>query len=54
MIRMTDKVKIIVNEEEVPLNRFVISITEKLVLAIVDSLKGLDKEIKNVKIEVEY
>ena len=50
---MAKKVKIFVNENEVPLNQFVTTITEKLVLAIVDSLKGINEEIKDVKIEVK-
>ncbi len=53
LIIMAKEVKIFVNEKDVPLNQFVTSITEKLVLAIVDSLKGIEEEVKDVKIKVK-
>jgi hypothetical protein len=49
------KVEIKVNDNQIPLNQFVTTIVSKLVIAIVDSLKGFDEEeIKNVEIEVTY
>ena len=54
VIIMVKETKIIVNGEEVPLNPFVTRITSKLVLAIVESLKGLEENIKEVQIKVKY
>jgi hypothetical protein len=51
---MKDKTEIIVNGKKVPLNPFVTKITSKLVLAIVESLKGLEENIKEVQINVKY
>ncbi|MHA1954241.1 MAG: hypothetical protein ACW96U_09885 [Candidatus Heimdallarchaeaceae archaeon] len=49
------KVEIQVNNNQVPLNQFVNTIVSKLVLAIVDSLKGLEgKDVENVNIKVTY
>ena len=49
------KVEIEINEKQVPLNRFVTTITSKLVMAIVDSLKGIEeKDVKDVSIKILY
>jgi hypothetical protein len=54
VIKMS-KVEIQVNNNQVPLNQFVNTIVSKLVLAIVDSLKGLEgKDVENVNIKVTY
>jgi len=50
-----NKVEIKVNDSQVPLNQFVTTIVSKLVIAIVDSLKGIEEEaVKNVEIIVSY
>ncbi len=51
---MVNETKIKVNGKEVPLNPFVIKITSKLVLAVVESLKGLEEDINEVQINVKY
>ena len=49
------KVEIKVNNNQIPLNQYVNTLVSKLVLAIVDSLKGIeDKNIENVNITVTY
>ncbi len=49
------KVEIKVNEKQVPLNQFVTTITSKLVMAIVDSLKGIEeKDVKDISIKISY
>ncbi|MCG3225627.1 MAG: hypothetical protein H7645_01805 [Candidatus Heimdallarchaeota archaeon] len=48
------KVEIKVNNNKIPLNQFVNTIVSKLILAIVDSLKGIeDKDIENVNITLD-
>ncbi|NPD87872.1 MAG: hypothetical protein HGN29_04065 [Asgard group archaeon] len=50
-----NKVEIRVNDNQVPLNQYVTTLVSKLVLAIVDSLKGIEEEdIENVNITVNY
>lgn len=54
-VNKMSKVEIKINNNKVPLNQFVNTIVSKLVLAIVDSLKGIeDKDIENVNIKVTY
>ena len=49
------KVEIEINDKQVPLNQFVTTITSKLVMAIVDSLKGIEEEdVRDVNIKVSY
>jgi hypothetical protein len=55
VVNKMSKVEIKVNDKHVPLNQFVTTITSKLVLAIVDSLKGHEEEnIENVNITIVY
>ena len=49
------QVEIKVNNKQVPLNQYVNTLVSKLVIAIVDSLKGIEgKKIENVNITVTY
>lgn len=44
-----------INGNQVPLNNFVTTITSKLVMAIVGSLKGIEeKDVREVSIKVSY
>ncbi|MHA2358196.1 MAG: hypothetical protein ACXABK_05465 [Candidatus Heimdallarchaeaceae archaeon] len=52
---MENNVQMKINRKSIPLNQFVTTIVSKLVLAIVESLKGTKEEdIKEVIIEVKY
>ena len=54
-VSIMSKVEIKVNNNQIPLNQYVNTLVSKLVLAIVDSLKGIeDKNIENVNITVTY
>ena len=53
-VNKMSKVEIKVNNNKIPLNQFVNTIVSKLILAIVDSLKGIeDKDIENVNITLD-
>lgn len=51
---MTTKTEIKVNNKRVPLNPFVNKLTAKLILAIAESLKGLEEDIKEIQVNVKY
>ncbi len=54
-VNKMSKVEIKVNDNQVPLNKYVNTLVSKLVLAIVDSLKGIDdKDVEKVIITVTY
>ncbi|MHA1222128.1 MAG: hypothetical protein ACTSP3_02470 [Candidatus Heimdallarchaeaceae archaeon] len=54
MIIMEKKVKLQVNGKKIPLNSYLTNLTAKLVLSIVQSLKGIDDEIKEISLEIKY
>ena len=50
---MNYKIKIEVNDKIVPLNPYVTKLTTKLVLSIVESLKGIDEEIDTINVKLK-
>ncbi|MHA1667527.1 MAG: hypothetical protein ACTSX6_00855 [Candidatus Heimdallarchaeaceae archaeon] len=51
---MKKKVKLQVNGKKIPLNSYLTNLTAKLILSIVQSLKGMDDEIKEISLEIKY
>lgn len=50
---MVNKVQIKVNEKNVPLNQFISNITAKIVLSIVESLKGINDDIRTIQVDIK-
>lgn len=53
-MKMVNKVQIKVNEKEVPLNQFISNITSKIVLSIVESLKGINDDIRTIQVDIKF
>ena len=51
---MVTKVQIKVNEKDVPLNQFISNITSKIVLSIVESLKGITDDIGTIQVDIKF
>ncbi|MCX8184464.1 MAG: molybdopterin-guanine dinucleotide biosynthesis protein MobB [Sulfolobales archaeon] len=47
-------VKLVVNEREVPLNPFVRNVVKSVVEGLLNSLKGVPKDIRHITVEISY
>ena len=54
MIYVTDRILLKINNEEVPLNNYIKQLFEKLNLALISTLKGVDEEnLKEIELLIK-